>query len=249
MEELKGRSALVVGASSGIGRATLVALAANGMRVLGVARSADRLERIAREAPGEARAMAADATRADTIADAMERADPDLVVITLGARPRMASLDEQTWESFSEVWNSDVHATFHVCQAALRRPLRAGSTVVIVSSGAAIGGSPLSGGYAGAKRMQWLLAGYAQGISDRRRLGVRFVALLPKQLIVGTTTGEAAAAAYAAQAGITEAAFMERFGTPLAPEGVADAIIRIARGQAGRDATALAVTGSGIEAL
>ena len=59
MQVLKGRTALVVGASSGVGRAALVALAAQGMRVCGVARDRERLDRIVRDAPGEVTAVAA----------------------------------------------------------------------------------------------------------------------------------------------------------------------------------------------
>lgn len=245
---MKGKTAVVVGASSGVGRATLVALANNGMRVYGVARDRARLERIAREAAGDVTAIAGDATRPELAKKIVHELDPDLIVISLGERPKMAPLDEQTWESFSAVWEADVKATFHLCQEAVRRPLRPGSTVVVLSSGAAINGSPLSGGYAGAKRMQWFLGGYLQALSKRRGLGIRFVTLLPKQLVVGTTIGEDASHAYGEAAGIGQARFMERFGAPLLPEGVADAIVGIVR-DIGSDATAFTVTGAGVELL
>jgi hypothetical protein len=45
---------------------------------------------------------------------------------------------------------------------------------VLTASGAAVRGSPLSGGYAGAKRMVWLLAGYANGLARELGLGIRF---------------------------------------------------------------------------
>jgi NAD(P)-dependent dehydrogenase (short-subunit alcohol dehydrogenase family) len=203
MDDLKGKYAVVVGASSGIGRATLLTLASRGMRVCGVARGRERLDRIGREAPGEVTALAGDASDPE-VAVRLLRDSPDLVVVCLGARPRMAPVDEQSWETFSAAWDTDVKATFHLCQEAVRRPLKPGSLVLIVSSGAAISGSPLSGGYAGAKRMQWLLAGYMQRISDRRKLGIRFVTLVPKQLIVGTAIGEDASSAYADEAGISQ---------------------------------------------
>jgi NAD(P)-dependent dehydrogenase (short-subunit alcohol dehydrogenase family) len=57
---------------------------------------------------------------------------------------------------------------FLFCREALRAPLAPGSVVVIISSGAGLGGSPISGGYAGAKRMQMFLAKYCQAESDRR---------------------------------------------------------------------------------
>ena len=249
MENLKGKSAVVVGASSGIGRASLRALAAAGARVTGVARNRDRLDRIVREAPGEVTAVAEDASRPEAVARLVQANGADIVVVCAGAHAKLAPLDEQTWESFSEVWNSDVKISFLVCQEALTRPLAPGSLVILLSSGAAIGGSPLSGGYAGAKRMQWLMASYAQGVSDKKKLGIRFVALIPKQLVVGTSIGETASAAYAASAGLSLEKYMERFGTPLMAEGVASAILQIARGETGTEGTALAVTGKGVEKI
>ena len=109
----------------------------------------------------------------------------------------------QTWESFSKNWNTDVKATFHWIQSALRLPLEHGSRVLISSSGAAIEGSPLSGGYAGAKRMIWLMAGYANGVADDLNLGIRFQALLLRQIVGSTELGRAAAEAYARRKGVS----------------------------------------------
>ena len=122
----------------------------------------------------------------------------------------MAAIDEQSWESFSAAWNVDVKIAFEVGRAALEQPLRPGSTVVIVSSGAGLGGSPLSGGYAGAKRTQMFVAGYLQRESETRGLAIRFVALAPRQLIAGTRIGEAAAAAYGAEGGESAGDYMRR---------------------------------------
>jgi NADP-dependent 3-hydroxy acid dehydrogenase YdfG len=150
----------------------------------------------------------------------------------------MVAIDAQSWESFSAPWNVDVRIAFEVCRAALARPLRPGSTVVIVSSGAALKGSPLSGGYAGAKRMQMFLAAYSQRVSDARGLGIRFVAIAPAQFIAGTRIGDAAAAAYGAPPS----------ATPLDPQGVARAILAIAAADdhAGETVT---VTGAGLNAV
>jgi hypothetical protein len=119
--------------------------------------------------------------------------------------------------------------------------------VVIVSSGAALAGSPLSGGYAGAKRMQMFLASYLQRAADARGLGIRFVALAPRQLLVGTPIGEAAAAAYGAEVGQSAEIYMRRFPAPLDPSGVARAILSIASGE--EQGGQLVVTGNGLEAV
>ena len=126
------RRALVIGGTSGVGHATATALTAAGTQVL---------------ATGHQR----DATDPAQVTALLDEADPDLVVVAAGTRPRMAPIEEHTWESFSLPWNVDVRIAFEVGRAALARPLRPGSTVLIVSSGAGLVGSPLSGGYAGAK--------------------------------------------------------------------------------------------------
>jgi NAD(P)-dependent dehydrogenase (short-subunit alcohol dehydrogenase family) len=223
--------ALVIGAGSGVGQATAAALTAAGAQVV---------------AGGHER----DATDPAQVASLLAEADPDLVVVAAGTRPRMVSIEEQSWESFSAPWNVDVRIAFEVGRAALARPLRSGSTVVIVSSGAGLDGSPLSGGYAGAKRMQMFLARYLQGASDARELGIRLVALAPRQLLAGTAIGEAAAAAYGAEIGESVEAYMKRrFPVPLDPAGVARAILAVASGEEHRDTTLLGLTGEGLQSI
>jgi NAD(P)-dependent dehydrogenase (short-subunit alcohol dehydrogenase family) len=222
--------ALVIGATSGVGRATAGALTSAGVQV--VATGSER-----------------DATDPAEVAALLAEADPDLVVIAAGARPRMAPLGEQTWESFSEPWNVDVKIAFEVGRAILAHPLRPGSTVLIMSSGAALHGSPLSGGYAGAKRMQMFLAGYLQRTADRRGLGIRFVAIAPRQFLLGTHIGEAAAAAYGAEVGESPETYMKRFPVPLDAEGTARAVVAVVTGEEQPAATVLALSGNGLEAV
>jgi hypothetical protein len=144
-----------------------------------------------------------------------------------------------------------VKIAFEVGRAALARPLRPDSTVVIVSSGAGVNpnGSPLSGGYAGAKRMQMFLAGYLQRAADARELGIRFVALAPLQFLVGTAIGEAAAAAYGAEVGDSGEDYIKSWPAPLDPAGVARAILAVASGEEHRETAVLGVTGKGLEAI
>jgi NAD(P)-dependent dehydrogenase (short-subunit alcohol dehydrogenase family) len=214
------RRALVIGGTSGVGHATATALTAAGIQVL---------------ATGHQR----DATDPAQVTALLDEADPDLVVVAAGTRPRMAPIEEHTWESFSLPWNVDVRIAFEVGHAALARPLRPGSTVLIVSSGAALNpnGSPLSGGYAGAKKAQMFLAYSLQRTADARQLGIRFVALAPSELVAGTRIGDAAAAAYGREAG------------PLDPDGVAQAIVSIADGDKQHDAMVLSVTHHGLEVV
>ena len=244
-------AAIVVGGGSGIGRAAVLALAAAGRHVWAVGRDRARLEQVVKEAagPGQVTARAFDATEAPAMDRLIEEVDPELIVLSAGARARLALIDEQTWESFSAPWNTDLKIAFQVGQTALRRPLRPGSLVVIVSSGAGLLGSPLSGGYAGAKRMQMFLAGYLQRAADAAKLGIRFLALVPKQVVAETELGATVASAYGALGGITPEKFMERFGAPLTANDLGRTIVDVARGELAREGNIVGVSGKGIEPL
>jgi NAD(P)-dependent dehydrogenase (short-subunit alcohol dehydrogenase family) len=107
-------------------------------------------------------------------------------------------------------------------------PLRPGSRVVVVSSGAALAGSPLSGGYAGAKATQCFITAYAQQEADRAELGVTFAAVLP-QITPLTDLGRPAVQAYAARSGQSEQEYVQQFGVRrLASRGTS----RVGRGGA-----------------
>ena len=97
-------------------------------------------------------------------------------------------------------WQTDVRIAFHWLREALLKPLRPGSRVVVVSSGAALAGSPLSGGYAGAKATQRFITGYAQEEARRAGLDITFTAVLPR-ITPLTDLGRPAVQAYAARAG------------------------------------------------
>ncbi|HEX3457119.1 MAG TPA: SDR family oxidoreductase [Candidatus Baltobacteraceae bacterium] len=250
MSSLKGTSAVVLGASSGVGLATVKRLVSEGASVVAVARGRDGLDVVAAQCGGAVRTVQADATDASTSERLLHEYKPQLVVLAAGIRPQMGTLDEFSWEAFSMAWNADTQAAFHLLKAALTVPLAAGSTVAIVSSGAAVAGSPLSGGYAGAKRMQWFMAEYAQEVSDAKKVGIRFVAVVPQQLIEGTEIGATAAATYGAAQGLSAAEFFKhRWKVPLDAEKVGAAIVDALRGDLVDGVVAIGVTGEGVEPL
>src|SRR5262249_39119174 len=139
---------------------------------------------------------------------------PQTLVLNAGATPAVGTLREQSWEAFSANWNVDVFHVFNFTREALTAPLQPGSVVVSLSSGAALRGSPLSGGYAGAKSTIKLISAYAGSESERSGSKIRFVAVLP-QLTPATDLGRIYTEAYAAQAGLSETRFLERLGGTL----------------------------------
>ena len=225
--DIAGRTALVTGASRGFGRAIATALAASGMPVTGVARDRDALDAVAAELGGSFTPVAADAADPVVAGQLIDACRPGLLVLNAGAAPLSRPIQRHTWETFSRNWDVDVQHVFHWTREALLAPLAPGSLVVTLSSGAALRGSPLSGGYAGAKATVRFITAYAAAESERDGLGIRFVSLLP-QLTPVTRLGEAAVSAYAAREGIEVAAFTERAGPPLTAEQVAKAVLDLA---------------------
>jgi NAD(P)-dependent dehydrogenase (short-subunit alcohol dehydrogenase family) len=246
MTSLENRNVLVIGGSSGIGRATVRALLARGARVVAVGRDPERLATLRREADVETRALdASDGAALDALVAGVR---PDHVVLAAGSRSPAALVDEYSWESFSLPWNQDVKMSFELGRSVLRHGVASNGAVVFVSSGAGLFGSPLSGGYAGAKRTQMFLATYFQRAAKERSAAARFLAIVPKQLLPDTETGQDVSRAYAKLAGISQEKFMERFAVPLLTAGVADAIVKALQGDFA-EASVVGVTGSGTEIL
>ena len=242
------KNVVVIGASRGLGRAIVAAAYAEGARVLAVARSVGSLKQLAAAFPG-VQTLALDATSEGAPAQVFETLAPDVLVVCAGAIPHMAPLVEQHWEQFSRNWNSDVKMSLLFTQAALTTPLPAGTTVILMSSGAAVNGSPLSGGYAGAKRMQMILTNYAQKESDRLQLGLRFLALVPGGIIPTTDLGKVAVEAYASSLGISPADFIKRTTAAPTPEDVANAVVECASDPQERAGKAFLVSGAGVKLL
>ena len=186
MINLQNERILITGGSKGLGRAIVNALVALGAKVTVVARDKTLLN----EAAGtNVLIVDGDVTDKVLIEKVIGDLQPTLLILNAGATPRMAPMDEQDWESFSAVWNTDVKAGLFGIQAALKTPVPPGGRVMIVSSGAAWGGSPLSGGYAGAKRMLWPMAKYANEMAIRRSHRIHFQVVLPTQIIGETDFG------------------------------------------------------------
>ena len=166
MSSTNEKTTIVVGASRCLGRGIATAFAQDGAPVVAVARTAAPLDELA-SGPGDIHPVLADATDPAVPAALLDRYEPAAVVLVAGARPTMLPLQQQTWETFSVNWHTDVQITFNWLREILAKPLRPASRVVVISSGAALQGSPLSGGYAGAKATQRHITGYAQDEASR----------------------------------------------------------------------------------
>jgi NADP-dependent 3-hydroxy acid dehydrogenase YdfG len=224
-----------------------MALSGAGAHVVGVARTGADLDVLRAELGNAFTAVTADSADPATARRLIDEYRPRTVVLCAGAAPTMSPLQDQTWDSFSQNWNVDVSQAFNWIGNALRRPLAQGSSVIAISSGAAINGSPLSGGYAGAKATVRLIAGYAAIESERAGLGIDFVSVLP-QLTPTTDLGARAVAAYAERQGVDVDTFVESLRPALTPEQVGKCVLEIATG-GHDDHRAYVLTSAGLSPL
>jgi len=228
MNQLANKRAIVIGASRGLGRGVTEAFLGEGASVVAVARDTSPLNELAARQK-QLELEAGDATDPRVAGKLLRQFRPDIVALVAGAAPSLRPLHLQTWESFSTNWNTDVQMTFHWLREALTLPLQPGSRIIVMSSGAAIMGSPLSGGYAGAKATQRFMADYAAQEARRADLQITVSAVLPR-LTPLTDLGRAATAAYAARMGITEDEYFRQMGKPVTPEIAGQAFVSLATG-------------------
>jgi NAD(P)-dependent dehydrogenase (short-subunit alcohol dehydrogenase family) len=225
MNSLEGKKALVTGGSRGLGLAIVEALVQRKAEVTVVARNPERLAQLGKRLG--VRVISGDIADESLAQNTLREVRPSVLVLNAGAMPALGLIHEQTWQGFSGTWNCDVKAGFHWLQAALALPLARGSRVLLGSSGAALNGSPLSGGYAGAKRMLWLMAQYANTSAKELDLGIHFQAIVPQRIIGETELGRAGAEAYARRKGVSVETFLAGFGSPMPPATVGEHVLSI----------------------
>lgn len=185
--ELRGKTVVITGASSGIGRATAIEMARRGANVVLAARRADRLEHAAEEC----RALGVQATVVPT--DVANPADCRRLIDTAGDVDVLvnnagfavfASIPEASAEDAREMITTNYLGAFHCTQAVLPRMLaRRSGTIVNVSSITGLMGYARMSAYCASK---FALTGFTEGLRDEvMGSGVRVALVCP-----GTTDTE-----------------------------------------------------------
>ena len=193
--DLRGKRAIVVGASSGIGEALARRLAAAGARVALVARRASELERIAgelRAAGGQARAFAHDVARLDEVPALFDRivADLgglDLLAYAAGVMPAVAE-SEYTFAKDREMIEVNLlGAIAWMDPAAARFEAQRGGTLLGISSVSGERGRRGAPGYAASKAG---LTAWLEALRNRlARFGVNVVTVKPGFVDTAMTRG------------------------------------------------------------
>jgi len=146
--EIKGKTALVTGASRGIGAATAVALARNGVRRIQLqyntnAEGAQKTAQAIRDLGGEASAIQADFSQMEGVHTFLERFDPnvDILINNAGHLVQRARLTEATEDLYDQVMNLNVKSAWLLTQAVAPPMIeRASGVIVFLSSIAARNG-------------------------------------------------------------------------------------------------------------
>ncbi len=161
MERFVDRAAIVTGAASGIGRATVARLVSEGARVLAIDVSAEALDESVATANGEAAAGGAStAHRADVsdeaaveaaVTEAVTRFGRLDVLCNIAGILRTAHSHEHTLEQWEQVLRVNLTGTFLMCRAALPHLLETRGAIVNCSSTSATFGHPWMAAYAASK--------------------------------------------------------------------------------------------------
>ncbi|KJC57063.1 hypothetical protein UP10_30750 [Bradyrhizobium sp. LTSPM299] len=150
MSRLDGKTALVTGAATGIGRATALLLARNGARVVLFGLGEAELEAAAAEAGGQA--IHGDVTQSADIAKAVAACGAQLDILVNAAGliipDQPSTVTDEVWAKTLDV---NLTGTMRVCRASLPLLRQGGGAIVNIASVAAFNASPDGASYAASK--------------------------------------------------------------------------------------------------
>ncbi len=216
MKPLAGRRALVTGASVGIGKATALRLFEMGAQLTLLARRKDRLEAVARDAPGS-EIVAADVRDAERLARELSGKEFDVVVANAGLAIGVDKLPGGSPAEWSTVLDTNVKGVLHVLAAVLPRMVARGRGDVVML-GSVAGRQVYPGGAVYCASKHAVRAIYEGLRLDLAGSGLRFTTIDPG-LVGGTEFSDVR------MRGDKERARAVYAGLePLRPEDVADAI-------------------------
>ncbi|MBF6488514.1 SDR family NAD(P)-dependent oxidoreductase [Nocardia otitidiscaviarum] len=151
------RTAVVTGASSGIGEATARELAKQGYHVYVGARRVDRLEKLAAEIGGTA--LPLDVTDEESVRAFTEAVDSvDVLVNNAGGAKGLATVADADLDDWRWMWETNVLGTLRMTKALLPKLIASGDGLIVtITSVAAFQAYDNGSGYTSAKHAQAVL--------------------------------------------------------------------------------------------
>jgi uncharacterized protein len=210
--QLQGSTALLTGATGGIGQATALALARKGARVLLSGRRAEMLDAVRARLGEGAECLPADLTERHEVAELAERAAAVDVLVANAALPGSGKVEDFTPEEIDRALDVNLRAPIQLTRALLPGMLERGrGHVVLVSS--------LSGKVASAR----------SAIYSATKFGLRGFAAGLREDLAGTGVGVTVVyPGFVAEVGMfaESGARLPRGVGTVTPEQVADAVVR-----------------------
>jgi len=154
--DIKGKVAIVTGASGGIGYATAKALSGKGAKLALAARSKDKLERLAKELP-EAIAVPADMTKPEEVKNMVKQAAANFggidILVNNAGQGYDTPVEKTDVAVFHRIFDLDVVGPLVAMKEVIPIMRRqGGGAVVNISSGTALMVLPDNGPYSGLKK-------------------------------------------------------------------------------------------------
>jgi NAD(P)-dependent dehydrogenase (short-subunit alcohol dehydrogenase family) len=181
MNELHGRTALVTGATAGIGRAAAIALAALGASVIVHGRNAERGELVVKDieaAGGQARFVAADVTDPAQVTQLAQQAGEVDILVNNAGRSWFGPTAELDVATYDALFDSNVRSAY-LLTAAIAPTMAARGTGSIVNIASMAGAVGLAGGAAYSATKASLSAMTRAWAAEFSPAGVRVNAVAP----------------------------------------------------------------------
>ena len=176
----QGRTAVITGASSGIGEATARALAADGLRVALLARRGDRIEQIAEDLGDAAIAIEADVTDRDSVVEAAERVRGELdgadVLINNAGVMLLAPFAAHQIDEARQMVEVNLLGAMTATDVFLDQLRDGGGDIVNISS---VAGRVARAGNSGYAATKWGLNGWSESLRQELLPDVRVMVIEP----------------------------------------------------------------------
>ena len=213
---LSGKTALVTGASAGIGRATVATLIGHGANVIATGRRQDALEAlVAEHGAGRVTAIAGDLNDGDFVADLVPAAaDVDILVSNAGVL-KYAPILDLTYDDMEDMVRTNVLGSFRITHEIAKAMVERGrGHIVVMTSTAAREVYPLGSIYCATKHA---LSAFARALRiELQAKGIRVSEIAPGMVDTDIRNNSDHPAVLAAVSA--------RKFEPLTPEEVAEAV-------------------------
>jgi NAD(P)-dependent dehydrogenase (short-subunit alcohol dehydrogenase family) len=188
LSSCRGKSGVVTGASGGLGRATVLALAADGANVLGLSRNADALQEtvgLAEQFDGSVIAMPADACDEQAVARALRSVEEHFAVVDFVVNNAGSQIEKGLLDTTNDDWDvvdrTNVRAPFWFCKYAAEAMLRLGrgGSIVNIASTLSVAADPMLTADTTCKHAVLGLTRVVAVTREFARAGIRCYAVLP----------------------------------------------------------------------